>query len=144
MESPLKLCKYKIELIITFCAFFCVAFGVIMSIEYSDWTWLERSGSLVVIVAFSTFWKFGLVKRKKLSESLLSYHSEVEEMKKNFRDGKAKPFVVLEVNVEAVKKSIQRNEANYDRLTKFEITLGAIGTFIWGYASPIFNFIAPM
>jgi len=115
-----------------------------MSIENLDWTWLERSGSLVVIVAFSTFWKFGLVKRKKLSESLLNYHSEVEEMNKKVRDGKAEPFLALKVNVEAVKKSIQSNEAKYERLTKFEIILGAVGTFIWGYGSPILDFLVPM
>ena len=135
--------KYKIEILICVLATLCILFGVLTSFKYSDWSWLERSGSLVVVVAISSFWQFGLARKKKLSESLLTYNSAVESQLERVKEGKAEPFIALDINVPVVKQSIKTNEEQYDRLTKMEIILGGIGTFVWGYASPVFNFLAP-
>ncbi|MBF4441011.1 hypothetical protein EA908_13185, partial [Vibrio anguillarum] len=131
--------KYKIEILICSLATLCIFFGVLTSFIYSDWSWLERSGSLVVVVAISSFWQFGLARKKKLSESLLTYNSAVEAQLERIKEGKAEPFIALNINVPAVKQSIKTNEEQYDRLTKMEIILGGVGTFVWGYASPVFN-----
>ncbi|MGS0824538.1 hypothetical protein ACVBIO_01880 [Shewanella sp. 0m-8] len=140
----MNISKYKTEILIISLAILCIASGLLVSIISLDWSWLERSGSLVVIIAISTFWKFGLARRKKLSESLLKYNSAVEEMGTQVRDMNAEPFIALKVNVPNVEQSIKNNEEKYERLTKLEIILGGIGTFIWGYASPIFCYLAPI
>ncbi|EOG7737138.1 hypothetical protein ACLIN6_003699, partial [Vibrio cholerae] len=142
-ECKLTIRKYKIEILICVLATLCILFGVFTSFVYSDWSWLERAGSLVVVVAISSFWQFGLARKKKLSQSLLTYKSIVESQYEQVKEGKAEPFIALDINVPAVKQSIKTNEEQYDRLTKMEIILGGIGTVVWGYASPVLNCLAP-
>lgn len=139
----MKVSKYKTEIGIISLALFCVATSFFVAILESDWSWLERSGSLVVIVALSSFWRFSLDKRKELYESLLDYRDQVETNRRQLLEGKGVPCVELEVNESVVKQSIKDVEEKYQRLTKIEIILGAIGTLIWGYASPTLDFLAP-
>lgn len=117
---------------------FC--FGIVTSAAYGDWGYLERSGSLIVIVALSLFWKEHIKQRQELIERLIATEEHYKKNSKSiaaFDDLEGRDIVVyFNVDKEKARDSIESARKRYENI---EVSIAIFGTLLWGYANPIFS-----
>lgn len=69
--------KYEWRVLLAGLAF--IVFGVAFSFVKSDWQWLERSGSLVVIVALCFFWRDRIDRDESFVKKIIDYEKECKK-----------------------------------------------------------------
>lgn len=116
----------------------CVALGVVFSFLKSDWQWLERSGSLVVIVALCFFWQDKVDREEALVQRMIDYEEECKEklgpIAKVTDFSEVELVVYLNVDEDKAKARIANQRKRY---TSIEVGLAVLGTFVWGYGNPL-------
>ncbi|WP_159822256.1 hypothetical protein [Colwellia sp. 20A7] len=116
----------------------CIFFGAFLSLIESDWQWLERSGSLVVIVALRFFWRDRVDRDEAFIKEMADYEKECRETldqitsKTDF--SKTKLILYYKVDEDKAKEIIEMQRTRY---TNIEVNLAIFGTFIWGYGKPV-------
>lgn len=134
--------KDRYEWYVLLAAGACILLGAISSILLSDWQWLERSGSLVVIVALCFFWRDRVARDEELIQGFIDTQKECEEKLEPLRtpeDIQNKKLVFYYRVDEAKAEEGIKNMKN--RYTNIEVGLGVFGTFIWGFGNPLASFI---
>ena len=116
----------------------CIGFGIILSLIESDWQWLERSGSLVVIVALCFFWRDRVDRDEAFIKKMAEHEKECKEALEPItpKTDFSKTELVIYFNVDE-DNAIERIETQRTRYTNIEVGLAVFGTFIWGYGSPL-------
>ncbi|MEI5638525.1 MULTISPECIES: hypothetical protein [unclassified Pseudoalteromonas] len=130
--------KDKYEWIVILAGLGCIFFGVALSLIKSDWQWLERSGSLVVIIALCFFWRDRVDRDEAFIQKMADYEKECKETLEPItpKTDFSKTKLVLYLNVDE-DKAKGRIEIQRTRYTNIEVGLAVLGTFIWGYGSPL-------
>jgi len=116
----------------------CIAFGLVLSLIKSDWQWLERSGSLVVIVALCFFWRDRIDRDEAFIQKLIHYEKECKEKLELItpRTDSSRVELVAYFNVDE-DKAKGHIENRRKRYTNIEVGLAVLGTFVWGYGNPL-------
>jgi hypothetical protein len=116
----------------------CILFGFALSFIKSDWQWLERSGSLIVIVALCFFWRDRVDRDEEFIQKMADYERKCKETLEPITSETdfSKVKLVLYYNVDE-EKAKNRIQAQRKRYTHIEVGLAVIGTFIWGYGNPL-------
>jgi len=125
-------------------AFLCLGFGCIMSIMQSNWGWLERSGSLVVVVAIFFFWKDAIEANNAIYEQMRAHYQANMDAAKQSTGEPAEGASYIYLSSTNPKSLISNSPQLANLYQKVDVSLAAFGTIIWGYACPIMNFIYPL
>ena len=122
-----------------------ILLGITWSIAASDWQYLERSGSLVILAAVTMAWRdhvqlLGRVERFYQSEfnRLLGQwdaHRPTGLISTPARDTTREEIAATASTVNELITSLKQ------RLRTTEVVVLCLGTFIWGYGTPIGNLI---
>jgi hypothetical protein len=116
----------------------CVLFGLVLSFLQSDWQWLEKSGSLIVIVALCFFWRDRVDRDEEYIQKMIDYKkaciATLEPLTPDTDYSKIKLVIYPNVDEENAKESIQNKIKRY---TNIEVGVAVLGTFIWGYGDPV-------
>jgi hypothetical protein len=130
--------KDKYEWKVVLVAFSCVLFGFVFSLIQSDWQWVERSGSLIVIVALCFFWKDRVDRDEEFIQTMVDYEKKCKETLEPITSQTdfSKTELVAYFNVDE-KKAKENIQIKRKRYTKIEVGFAVLGTFIWGYGKPV-------
>lgn len=122
-----------------------IAFGVAWSVAARDWQYFERSGSLVILAAVTMAWRDHV---QLLGEVERFYQSEFERLLAKLNALRPTGLIATAVH-NSKREKLAATASNFDellaalkqRLRTTEAVVLCLGTFIWGYGSPIGNLV---
>ena len=127
-----------------------LACGVVQSVQFNDWQYFERSGSLVIVIAIMLAWRdyvslLGNV-RRFYSREFEKRISDIDRTRpKGFGavpNGKLEKMLeVREKIAEASSEVDERIQMLRARLHTTEAVILILGTLVWGYGSIIAKFL---
>ena len=122
-----------------------IALGITWSVVARDWQYFERSGSLVILVAVWMAWRDHV---QLLGRVENFYRGEFNQLLAEF-DRRRPTGLIATVAHEESRKEIEASGSNLSeliatlkrRLRTTEVLTLCLGTFVWGYGSPIAKFL---
>ena len=122
-----------------------LACGVVQSVQFNDWQYFERSGSLVIVIAIMLAWRdlvslLGDV-RRFYSDEFARRMSDMDRSRPNglisgaMHDGERERIVAVSSEVDELIKMLRA------RLHTTEAAILILGTVVWGYGSVIARFL---
>lgn len=130
--------EYQIYGFSLFIIFGC---GVAPSLIYSDWTWLERSGSLLsvfgIFMAFKDYTKdIDEEKTKFLQHIDMLTNAKRRSLERKNPEDKKEQLSELEYHRNTLTTEMEKLQAEINiKIRKIEVGLIIVGTLIWGYGS---------
>ena len=127
-----------------------LAWGVVQSVQFRDWQYFERSGSLVIVIAIMLAWRdlvtlFGDV-RRFYADEFARRISDIDRSRPSgfgaVRNGQLEKILVNRENiVEASSEVDELIKTLRMRLRTTEAAILILGTLVWGYGSIIAKFL---
>ena len=134
----------KVEVIILFVVLLVVGLaGVFPSLLRDDWSWFERSGSILaafgVLIAYLDF--SGKLEKNIVSivadSEVLARASRIKIQRDNSPD-KEGGLALLDYRIQNIEKNLTKLHSTIKkRLMFIEFSLVFIGTIVWGYGSKL-------
>lgn len=120
-----------------------ITFGMVWSLAARDWQYFERSGSLIILVGIHMTWRDFV---QLLGRVEVFYHRQVEQLSVSRTPTQPSGLLFAEMvdpnqkGMEALSSEVREVFANMKRrLRTIEAFVLGLGTFVWGYGSPIGN-----